>query len=44
VSFLKRPEALFCHAIDLNSKFETNLGLKNSEKLKAFKKEVSLRT
>ena len=36
-SFLKQPEAAFCHALDVNSKFETNTGLKNSEKLKAFK-------
>ncbi len=39
-SFLKRPEAMFCHALDLNSKFETNLGLKNTEKLKAFKDQL----
>ncbi|MFK7782332.1 phosphoribosylanthranilate isomerase [Psychroserpens sp.] len=38
--FLKRPEAFFCHALDLNSKFETNLGLKNTEKLKAFKDQL----
>ncbi|WP_323789431.1 phosphoribosylanthranilate isomerase [Psychroserpens sp.] len=44
LSFLKRPEAYFCHALDLNSKFETNLGIKNTEKLKAFKKELSFRT
>jgi len=36
-SFLKQPEAAFCHALDVNSKFETNTGLKNSEKLQAFK-------
>ncbi|MEM5565523.1 phosphoribosylanthranilate isomerase [Psychroserpens sp. AS72] len=39
-SFLKRPEALFCHSLDLNSKFETNQGLKNVEKLKAFKNVI----
>nr|WP_321224755.1 phosphoribosylanthranilate isomerase [uncultured Psychroserpens sp.] len=38
--FLKRPEALFCHSLDLNSKFETNQGLKNAEKLKAFKNVI----
>ncbi|MCK8480177.1 phosphoribosylanthranilate isomerase [Psychroserpens algicola] len=37
LSFLKRPEAVFCHSLDVNSKFETNLGLKNIEKLKEFK-------
>lgn len=40
LSFLKRPEAIFCHSLDLNSKFETNLGLKNTEKLKAFKDQL----
>jgi len=39
-SFLKTPEAVFCHALDLNSKFETNQGLKNTEKLKAFKDQL----
>lgn len=40
LSFQKRPEASFCHALDLNSKFETNLGLKNTEKLKTFKDQL----
>jgi len=40
LSFLKRPEAVFCHSLDLNSKFETNSGLKNTEKLKAFKDQL----
>ena len=37
LSFLKTTEAAFCHSLDVNSKFETNSGLKNTEKLKAFK-------
>jgi phosphoribosylanthranilate isomerase len=40
VSFQKTPEAFFCHSLDLNSKFETNSGLKNIEKLKAFKDQL----
>ena len=40
LSFLKRSEAIFCHSLDLNSKFETNLKLKNVEKLKAFKTQL----
>ena len=40
LSFLKTPEAVFCHSLDVNSKFETNLGLKNTEKLKAFKDQL----
>ncbi len=40
LSFLKRPEAIFCHSLDLNSKFETNAGIKNTEKLKAFKDQL----
>lgn len=42
LSFLKRPESDFCQALDLNSKFETNAGLKNAEKLKKFIKECQL--
>jgi phosphoribosylanthranilate isomerase len=42
LSFQKRPEALFCHSLDVNSKFETNLGLKNIEKLKAFKQLIQI--
>ncbi len=41
-SFMKRPEAKYCHAIDVNSKFETAPGLKNTTQLKAF--ESALRT
>ena len=40
LSFLKRPEAFFCQSLDLNSKFETNSGLKNTEKLKEFKDQL----
>ena len=36
--FMKRPEAQYCHAIDVNSKFEIAPGLKNIEKVKEFKK------
>ena len=36
--FLKMPEAQYCHAIDVNSRFEVEPGLKNIEKLKEFKK------
>lgn len=40
--FMKRPEAQYCHAIDVNSKFEIGPGLKNIEKVKEFKKALSL--
>lgn len=36
--FLKRPESKYCHAIDVNSRFEIEPGLKNIEELKEFKK------
>jgi phosphoribosylanthranilate isomerase len=35
--FLKRPEAKYCHAVDVNSTFEVEPGLKDIEQLKAFK-------
>ncbi len=35
--FLKKPESKYCHAIDVNSRFETGPGLKNIETLKKFK-------
>ncbi|TMM56339.1 phosphoribosylanthranilate isomerase [Maribacter algarum] len=38
--FMKRPEAQYCHVIDVNSKFEDEPGLKNIEKLKEFKKTL----
>ena len=42
-SFLRRQESKYCHAIDVNSKFEIEPGLKNIEKVKEFKKQLSLR-
>lgn len=41
-NFLKRPEATYCHALDVNSKFEDQPGLKNIEKLKQFKAALSI--
>ena len=41
--FMKRPEAKYCHAIDVNSKFEIEPGLKDVEKVKEFKKELGLK-
>ena len=38
--FLKRPESEFCHALDLNSKFEITPGVKDSIKLNAFKQQL----
>lgn len=37
LSFLRRQESKYCHAIDVNSKFEIQPGLKNIEELKKFK-------
>jgi len=34
--FMQRPESRYCHAIDVNSKFELEPGLKDIDKLKAF--------
>lgn len=39
-SFLKSPASKFCHAIDVNSRFEEKPGLKNIEQLKKFKKTL----
>ena len=36
--FFKSPESKYCHAIDVNSKFEIEPGLKDVEKLITFKK------
>ena len=36
-AFIQRPEAKYCHAIDVNSRFEIKPGLKDIEKLKKFK-------
>ncbi|MGB5371044.1 MAG: phosphoribosylanthranilate isomerase [Flavobacteriaceae bacterium] len=38
--FLKRPESRYCHAIDVNSRFESGPGLKEVDKLKEFKKQL----
>ncbi|MDX1758852.1 MAG: phosphoribosylanthranilate isomerase [Arenibacter algicola] len=40
--FQQRPESKYCHAIDVNSKFELEPGLKDIDKLKEFKKVVSI--
>jgi len=37
MSFSKTPEANFCVAVDVNSRFETGPGIKNIEKLNEFK-------
>lgn len=39
--FLRRQESQFCHAIDVNSKFEIAPGLKDTEKLALFKQEIN---
>ena len=38
--FLKSKASKYCHAIDVNSKFEIQPGLKNSESLKEFKSQL----
>lgn len=40
--FQQRPESKYCHAIDVNSKFELEPGLKDIDKLKEFKKVVRI--
>lgn len=40
--FMARPEAKYCHAVDVNSKFEIEPGLKNVEKLKEFKRVLGI--
>lgn len=40
LSFLRKQESKYCHAIDVNSQFEIEPGLKNIEKLKEFKQNV----
>lgn len=40
--FMQRPESKYCHAIDVNSQFEIEPGLKDVEKLKEFKKGLRL--
>jgi len=41
LSFLERPESKNCYAIDVNSRFEIEPGLKHIESLKEFKNELS---
>lgn len=43
-SFLQMQESKYCHAIDINSKFEIKPGLKNIEKLDEFITNLSFRT
>ena len=38
--FLQKQESRYCHVIDVNSKFEIEAGLKDIEKLKAFKNVI----
>ncbi|NEU35203.1 phosphoribosylanthranilate isomerase, partial [bacterium LRH843] len=38
--FLKRPESYLCLGFDLNSKFETAAGLKDTTKLNDFKQKL----
>jgi phosphoribosylanthranilate isomerase len=35
--FLQKPESKYCYAVDVNSKFEIEAGLKDEEKLETFK-------
>ncbi|WP_333967947.1 phosphoribosylanthranilate isomerase [Aquimarina algiphila] len=39
-NFLNRPESKYLYAIDVNSKFEDSPGLKNTENIKKFKKQI----
>lgn len=39
--FMQRPEAGYCYAVDVNSKFETAPGLKDVEQLEEFKELLS---
>lgn len=39
-AFLKSDASIYCYAIDVNSKFEREPGLKNIEKLKEFKSHL----
>ena len=41
LSFLRRQESKYCYAIDVNSKFEIEPGLKDIELLKEFKKYIT---
>ena len=39
--FMQRPESKYCHAIDVNSRFEIEPGLKNIDELKEFKNKIN---
>ncbi|MGB5463086.1 MAG: phosphoribosylanthranilate isomerase [Aureibaculum sp.] len=39
-SFLQKKESKYCHAIDINSRFEIEPGMKNIEELKEFKRQL----
>ena len=41
LSFLRRQESKYCYAIDVNSKFESESGVKKIEDLKRFKKDLT---
>ncbi len=41
--FMNSPEAKYCYAIDVNSKFETKAGWKNITALTTFKKRLALK-
>ena len=40
--FFESPEAVNCHAIDVNSRFEVEPGMKNEKELKKFKSKLGL--
>ena len=40
-AFLKQPESKYCHALDINSKFEDEPGLKNIKKIEEFISKLS---
>ena len=40
IRFMESPEAVFCHALDVNSRFEIEPGLKNIPELELFKKLI----
>ncbi|MGB5430255.1 phosphoribosylanthranilate isomerase [Eudoraea sp.] len=40
LEFLQKEESKYCHAIDINSKFEISPGLKDIDKLKKFKNRL----
>ena len=39
-TFLKTPASKYCFALDVNSRFEIESGLKNKEKLQEFKTQI----